>query len=64
MEQPSPLDALSASGLPVDQLTDAQRAVLAGLSQEEVAALIGIRQRLEEAGPEVVGHLMVGGLFY
>jgi hypothetical protein len=45
-------------------LTDSQREVLAGLSPEEVAALVGIRQRLEEAGPEVVGHSMVGGLFY
>jgi hypothetical protein len=64
MEQQSPLDALRASGLPVDHLTDSQREVLAGLSPEEVAALVGIRQRLEEAGPEVVGHSMVGGLFY
>jgi len=64
MDERNPLDVLAASGLPVGQLTDEQREVLARLSPQEVDVLVDIGRRLEEAGPEVVGHLMVGGLFY
>ncbi|MET9613710.1 aroma-sacti cluster domain-containing protein [Kitasatospora indigofera] len=60
----APLDVLAASGFPIDELTDGQRAVLAALSADEVAVLAGVGLRLAEAGPEVQAHLMVGGLFF
>jgi hypothetical protein len=55
-----PFDALTAlreAGSPVDLLTDAQRAVLATLTEEEVAVLNSVKRRLDGAGgAEVEGH--------
>ncbi|MFC8452916.1 aroma-sacti cluster domain-containing protein [Kitasatospora sp. NPDC057223] len=59
-----PLAVLEASGYALDALTQEQRTVLAALSAEEVSVLAGIKGRLDEAGPEVEAHLMVGGLFF
>ena len=67
MDQQPPLDPLAvlkASGYALEALTQEQRAVLAALSAEEVSVLAGIKGRLDEAGPEVEAHLMVGGLFF
>lgn len=50
------LDALRAAGLPVDQLSPAQRAVLASLSEQETAVLVSVQDRLREAEGEVVAH--------
>jgi hypothetical protein len=51
------LAALRESGRPVDLLTAEQRAVLAELTEEEVAVLNSVKQRLEAvADAEVEGH--------
>lgn len=44
-----PLTALREAGLPVDQLSTAQRAVLAGLTEEEAAVVASVQQRLVQA---------------
>lgn len=50
------LSALRAAGHPVDVLTSAQQKVLADLDESEVAFLTRLRNRLDEAGPEVQGQ--------
>lgn len=50
------LAALRAAGNPVDLLNDRQQQVFAQLSEEEVAVLNSIKQRLEDAAGEVEGH--------
>lgn len=51
-----PLVALRAAGLPVDQLSTAQREVLAGLTERETEVLVAVQHRLAEAEGEVVAH--------
>ena len=58
---PRPLDLLSASGFPVDELGPEQREVLDELSAAEVSLLIGIKDRLDEVGPDVVAHSEIAG---
>ncbi|MFG1948318.1 aroma-sacti cluster domain-containing protein [Nonomuraea sp. NPDC048826] len=51
------LTALLEAGHPLEFLTDAQRAVFAGLSESEVELLNSIKARLEEADDDdVEGH--------
>jgi hypothetical protein len=50
-----PLAALRAAGCPVDQLSDAQRQVLASLTEQETAVLVSVQERLHE-GDDVVAH--------
>lgn len=51
------LSALRAGGNPVDLLTEEQRAVLGGLTEEEVSVLNSIKKRLDAASDiEVEGH--------
>jgi hypothetical protein len=51
------LAALRAAGNPVDLLAEEQRAVLGQLSEEEVAVLNSIKERLDAASDnEVEGH--------
>jgi hypothetical protein len=51
------LSALRAAGNPVDLLPEEQRAVLGLLSEEEVAVLNSIKERLDAASDnEVEGH--------
>jgi hypothetical protein len=51
------LSALRAAGNPVDLLTEEQRAVLGHLTEEEVAVLNSIKERLDAASDnEVEGH--------
>ncbi|MFF3619517.1 aroma-sacti cluster domain-containing protein [Streptomyces sp. NPDC002467] len=49
-----PLSALREAGLPVDQLSIAQRDVLARLTEEETAVVVSVQHRLNEAdaGPD------------
>jgi hypothetical protein len=42
--------ALRAAGHPIDVLSDGQRGVLAGLSEDEVATLNSIKTRMDAAG--------------
>lgn len=51
-----PLVALREAGNPVDQLSDAQRAVLASLSEQEVGVLLSVLRRLRDAGSDVEVH--------
>ncbi|MFJ6792995.1 aroma-sacti cluster domain-containing protein [Streptomyces sp. NPDC091268] len=44
-----PLTALREAGLPVDQLSAAQRDVLARLTEEEAAVVVSVQHRLVEA---------------
>ncbi|MFG2332645.1 aroma-sacti cluster domain-containing protein [Streptomyces sp. NPDC048604] len=57
----SPLDALSAAGFSVEALSDEQLEVLRALTPEELALLVDIRGRLDEAAPEVQAHADVAG---
>jgi hypothetical protein len=54
------LAALRQAGNPVDMLTTAQRDVLAGLTEQEVAVLNSVKQRLDAVSDaEVEGHSLV-----
>lgn len=46
------LSALRNSGTPVDVLTDEQRAVFAGLSEDEVSVLTRVQSKLNAIAPE------------
>ncbi len=51
------LSALRAAGNPVDLLTEEQQDVLGQLTEEEVAVLNSIKERLDAAsGNDVEGH--------
>jgi len=52
-----PIQALDGAGIPVDQLSEAERAVLAQLSSEEVQTLVNIRKRLG-GDDDTSGHLL------
>ena len=51
-----PLTALREADCPVDLLSEAQRSVLASLTEQEADVLISIQQRLREAEGEVSGQ--------
>jgi hypothetical protein len=55
------LAALEAAGFDLSTLTEEQHAVLATLTEQELALLIDLKQRLDEAGPEVSAHAEVAG---
>ncbi len=60
------LAGLRAAGNQIDLLDDAQRAVLAELSEEEVAMLNSIKSRVDAVSGEVVGQMTDvngGGVF-
>jgi hypothetical protein len=60
-----PLEALRRAGLPVDQLAEEQRTVLAALSADEVELLVSLKERLDAAEPDVVAHSeWVGGVVW
>jgi hypothetical protein len=56
-----PLARLAASGFPLAHLTDEERSVLGGLTPDELALLLDIKARLDEAGPEVRAHSEIAG---
>ena len=51
-----PISALRDAGLPVDQLSEPQREVLASLTEQEAAVIISVQSRLRETEGEVVAH--------
>lgn len=53
---PDVLTALREAEYPVDLLTEAQRSVLATLTEQETAVLISVQQRLRAADGEVTGQ--------
>jgi hypothetical protein len=50
------LAVLRAAGHAIDLLSAAQREVLADLSESETEFLIALKQRLDDASPEVQGQ--------
>lgn len=58
-------DRLTAAGFDLDTMTVHQADVVRGLSAEEVTTLLSIRQRVDEAGPDVEGHnVVIGGALW
>ena len=58
-------DRLTAAGFDLDTMTARQADVVRGLSAEEVTTLLSIRQRVDEAGPDVEGHnVVIGGALW
>ncbi|MCX4993672.1 aroma-sacti cluster domain-containing protein [Streptomyces sp. NBC_00568] len=55
------LETLEAAGFPISALPDEQQEVLRSLTPEEVALLVDIKGRLDEAEPEVQAHTVVAG---
>jgi hypothetical protein len=51
-----PVTDLREAGFPIDQLSTAQRDVLAALTEQETAVLVSVQIRLLSADPEVVAH--------
>lgn len=51
-----PVAALRDADCPVDLLSEAQRAVLASLSEQEADVLVSVQLRLRDAEGEVSGH--------
>jgi hypothetical protein len=56
-----PLGELEAHGFGLADLTDEQRQVLGHLTQDELDLLLGLKERLDEAGPEVQAHSEIAG---
>lgn len=52
---------LTAAGFDLTLLTDEQRAVLLGLTDEEFELLSDIKARMDEAAPEVQAHAEIAG---
>lgn len=52
---------LYEAGFPVDMLTEEQREVLSGLTPEELALLLDVKNRLDAVGPEVQAHGEIAG---
>lgn len=50
------IEQLKAAGLDATQLSDAQRKVLADLSQDEVETMVSIREKLNAVGDDVQGY--------
>lgn len=60
------LDRLQAMGYSLEAFSEEQLEALRELSEEEMALLIDIRQRILEHGPEAEAHtaMTIGGLFF
>jgi hypothetical protein len=66
MQKQDPIQALRDAGVPVDAVSDEQRAALADLSEQELNTLLDIHRRVEEAG-EVEGYrgcTVTGGILF
>lgn len=65
MTDPTPdrdhLRALEDAGFPLHSLSPEQREVLQGLSGEELTLLLGLKERLDAAEPEVQAHSEIAG---
>jgi hypothetical protein len=56
------LTQLGEAGFAVTPTDARQRAAIESLTEEEMAVLLSVRERIEAAGPEVEGHARsVGG---
>lgn len=56
---------LAEAGFDVTAMTPEQADVVRGLSSEEITTLLSIRQRIDEAGPDVEGHnVVIGGALW
>ncbi len=56
------LSQLGEAGFLVTPGDERQRAAIESLTEEEVAVLLSVRERIEAAGPDVEGHARsVGG---
>ncbi|MEE1928285.1 aroma-sacti cluster domain-containing protein [Streptomyces sp. TRM 70351] len=61
------LTVLRGSGFPVDTLPAEQRAVLEDLTEEEIAVLVSVKDRLDAHAPEVQAHSsepIIGGVLF
>jgi hypothetical protein len=59
------LERLRAAGVNVAVFNDAQRALLAALSEDELAVLLEIQERVGELSDDVEGHNgTMGGLMF
>ncbi|HEV2344266.1 MAG TPA: aroma-sacti cluster domain-containing protein [Actinocrinis sp.] len=59
------IEALAQAGIPVQDVSEDERAVYASLSEEEVAVLSGLKARLTAANGDVEAHeLSNGGNFW
>lgn len=56
-----PLEALERAGFPLDGLPEEQRQVFRELSPAEVELLLGLKERLDAAEPEVMAHQEIAG---
>lgn len=56
-----PLRALEDAGFPLHSLSPEQRDVLRDLSAEELTLLLGLKERLDAAEPEVQAHSEIAG---
>jgi hypothetical protein len=63
MEEDNERLLLSKAGLDTSWLSQEQRTVIAGLSSEEIAMLISIKQRLDSVAPAVETHF-IGGILW
>jgi hypothetical protein len=66
MQKQDPIQALRDAGVPVDAISEEQRAALADLSEQEVHTLLDIHRRVEDAG-EVQGYrgcTITGGVLF
>ncbi|MEU8791436.1 aroma-sacti cluster domain-containing protein [Streptomyces sp. NPDC048643] len=55
------LRALEDAGFPLHSLSPEQREVLGDLSTEELTLLLGLKERLDAAEPEVQAHSEIAG---
>lgn len=62
------LAGLRAAGFDVDRMPEELKRALSGLTEEEVATLLAVKERLSEALPDVEGHQygeeVIGGIFF
>jgi hypothetical protein len=55
------LNRLAEAGFAVEAFTAEQREVLRTLTPQELALLVDLKARLDEAGPEVQAHSEIAG---
>ena len=55
------IDRLTEAGFVVEAFTEEQVEVLLGLGPQELAILLDIKSRLDEAAPEVEAHSEIAG---
>jgi MFS family permease len=59
------ISALSSAGFQLGQASDSQRSIVNSLSDDEVAVLLSVRERIETAAADVEGHAQAdGGWFW